>query len=345
MPKNNKKGGKAATAKVAEDFDDMLAEFREADLTNPAASSSAHTTNSNSSSSSSSTSTLASRAVHPSGAGVGETIPEEDMIQAAIRGDVKQMKQWASEGVRVHTGEPLCQAAGWGKIESVRCLVRDLGADVNLINVDGWTPLFMAAQEGHTAMARFLVKELGADVDKASHIGATPLYIAAQQGHLEVSCCLVKELGADVNKADKHGFTPLLIAIHNGHLHVARSFIEDLGADINKATHDGRTPLMMASYHKHAKLVHLLTKHGADSQVFAAFGTAANISRRFGAPVELTDYLEAKMHCSNTGCSGAGIKKCTGCKQARYCGQACQLAHWQVHKAACKAHQVKGKGK
>jgi hypothetical protein len=92
MPKNNKKG-KAATAKVAEDFDDMLAEFREADLTNPAASSSAHTTNSNSrsSSSSSSTSTSASRAIHPSGAGVGETMPEEDMIQAAIRGDVKQM--------------------------------------------------------------------------------------------------------------------------------------------------------------------------------------------------------------------------------------------------------------
>jgi ankyrin repeat protein len=204
----------------------------------------------------------------------------------------------------------------------------------------------MAAQHSRTAVARCLVKELGADVDKTSQEDATPLYIAVQEGHLEVSGCLVKELGADVNKADKHGFTPLLIAIQNGHLHVARSLIEDLGANVNKATRDGRTPLMEASYHKHAKIVHLLTKHGADSQVFAAFGTAANISRRFGAPAALTEYLEAKMHCSNPGCGGAGIKKCTGCKQARYCGQACQLAHWPAHKAACKAHQAKaGKGK
>jgi ankyrin repeat protein len=375
MPKDKKKG-KAATAKATEDFDDMLAEFRAADLTSPAVSPST----SSSSSSSSNISTLSARALHPSGAGVGKTIPEEDMINAAIRGDVKQMKQWARQGVRVHTAEPLCQAAGRGKLESVRCLVNELGADVNLAAKDGCTPLYIAAQEGQTAMARFLVKEVGAEVDKASHTGGTPLYIAAQQGHLEVSCCLVKELGADVNhvghfgatpchaacfsgnqrmlyclvkelgadvnKGNENGFTSLMIAIQKGDLDMVRSLIEDFGADINKATHDGRTPLMMASYHKHAKIVHLLTKHGADSQVSAPdFGTAANVSSQVGAPAELTAYLESKMHCSNPGCSGAGVKKCTGCKQARYCWQACQLAHWPAHKAACKAHQAKaGKG-
>jgi ankyrin repeat protein len=252
------------------------------------------------------------------------------------------MKQWASEGVRVHTGEALCQAAAWGEIESVRCLVKDLDADVNLINADGCTPLSMAAQEGRTAVARCLVKELGADVDKTTQADAAPLYIAAQQGHLEVSCCLVNELGADVNKANQVGFTPLLVAIYNGHLHMVRCLVEDLQANINKATHDGRTPLMMASYRKHAKIVHLLTKRGADSQVRAPeYGTAANVSRQAGAPAELTEYLEAKMHCSNPGCSGAGIRKCTGCKQARYCEQACQLAHWPTHKAACKTLQAK----
>jgi ankyrin repeat protein len=200
----------------------------------------------------------------------------------------------------------------------------------------------MAAQEGHTAVARCLVKELDADVEKASEADCTPLCIAVQEEHLEVTCCLVKELGADVDRADEHGFTPLLIATQEGHLHFARSLIEVLGADVNKATHDGRTPLMMASYGGHAKIVHLLTKRGADSQVSAPdFGTAADISQTVGAPVELTEYLEAKTHCSKPGCGGAGIKKCTGCKQVRYCGQACQLAHWSAHKAACKAHQAK----
>jgi ankyrin repeat protein len=168
------------------------------------------------------------------------------------------------------------------------------------------------------------------------------VYIAVQEGHLEVSCCLVKELGADVNREADNGFTPLLFAIQKGDMRVARILIEDLGADVNKASHEGRTPLMMASYHKHAKIVHLLTKHGADSQASAPdFGTAANVSKRFGAPSDLTEYLEAKTHCSNPGCSGAGIKKCTGCKQARYCAQACQLAHWWLHKADCKAQQAK----
>jgi hypothetical protein len=155
--------------------------------------------------------------------------------------------------------------------------------------------------------------------------------------------CLVKELSADVNKANQLGYTPLLIAIQMGNLHVARSLIEDVGADINKATYNGRTPLLMASFHKHVKIVHMLTKYGADSQLSAPdYGTAADISSRDGAPTELTEYLEAKMHCLNPGCLGAGIKKCTSCKRVRYCGQVCQFAHWPAHKAACKAYKAKG---
>jgi hypothetical protein len=80
-----------------------------------------------------------------------------------------------------------------------------------------------------------------------------------------------------------------------------------------------------------------LVKEGADLRANAKWGTAANISKSYGASAEQTAYLEAKTHCSNIGCSGVGLMKCTGCKQARYCGEACQLAHWRAHKAACKA--------
>jgi hypothetical protein len=76
--------------------------------------------------------------------------------------------------------------------------------------------------------------------------------------------------------------------------------------------------------------------------------TAAYLSKHAGASAEQTAYLLAKTHCSNTGCSGAGIMKCTRCKQARYCGEPCQLAHWKAHKAECKrwAAELKaGKGK
>jgi hypothetical protein len=51
--------------------------------------------------------------------------------------------------------------------------------------------------------------------------------------------------------------------------------------------------------------------------------------------------------CNNPGCANAsGMTEkaivsgksclCSGCKVARYCGRACQVAHWKVHKPVCK---------
>jgi hypothetical protein len=84
---------------------------------------------------------------------------------------------------------------------------------------------------------------------------------------------------------------------------------------------------MVASMYKHADLVRWLIKEGADTQAKLGGGTAADLSKRTGALAEQTAYLEAKTHCSNPGCSGAGIKRCPACKQARYCGEPCQYAH------------------
>jgi ankyrin repeat protein len=98
-----------------------------------------------------------------------------------------------------------------------------------------------------------------------------------------------------------------------------RYLVEECGADVNQATHDGRTPLGVASAGKHKSITAWLIKKGANPQAFnSAFGTVADISRKVGASAEQTAYLEVKMYCSNPGCSGAGLKKCTGCKQARY---------------------------
>jgi hypothetical protein len=90
---------------------------------------------------------------------------------------------------------------------------------------------------------------------------------------------------------------------------------------------------MAASAGKHANIVRWLVKEGADTQVTmivrTGTATAADFSRRKGASAEQTAYLEAKTHCSIPGCSGAGVKRCPACKQARYCGEPCQYAHWK----------------
>jgi hypothetical protein len=83
-----------------------------------------------------------------------------------------------------------------------------------------------------------------------------------------------------------------------------------------------------------------MIKEGADTQATMdleeGFLTAADVSKCIGASAEQTAYLEAKTHCSNPSCSGAGIKRWPACKQAWYCGEQCQHAHWKAHKADCK---------
>jgi hypothetical protein len=149
--------------------------------------------------------------------------------------------------------------------------------------------------------------------------------------------CLVQEFGADVNQATNTGVTALFYAAEQGHEAAVKCIVEELCADVNQATHDGRAPLMAASWGRHKMVAKFLIKYGADPQASTfSHGTAANVSQRSGAPAHLTAYLEAKAQCASPGCDGTGLRKCTVCKWARYCGQQCQRAHWPVHKAECK---------
>jgi ankyrin repeat protein len=297
-------------------------------------------------------------------------VPEDVLIQCCIRGDLVQLRRWAQQGLRCVCVEPLLQATLAGKLEVVRYLVIELGADVNQADEDGCTALYIAARKGHESLVRFIIKELGvdvnqadergwtalhaaaqwgheslvrcmvrelsADVNQAKMNGATPLHIATQCGHESLVRCMVRELGADINQAKMNGATPLFIASEQGHESLVRCMVKELGADVNKSMHDGRTPLMVAAHNKHDKIVVFLLKYGADAQASSEFGTAADVSKGTGAPAKQTAYLEARTHCANSGCSGAGLKKCAGCLVVFYCGRPCQLAHWSVHKAECR---------
>jgi ankyrin repeat protein len=55
-------------------------------------------------------------------------------------------------------------AAGHGKLDAVRLLLKELGADARLLH-NGYTASYVAAQYGHEHVVRCLVKEFGADVN------------------------------------------------------------------------------------------------------------------------------------------------------------------------------------
>jgi ankyrin repeat protein len=376
MPGKSKK----SKGPLDDDFDEIIAQAGKMNASINASGSSTTVTNSanivksssNRSSSSSSSSSSTSNQ-QPS---------EKEIILLCAQGDLAQLKLCIKRGAQVLSGVPLCTAAANGNRNIVRYLIDVHGADINEAVNTGITPLFVAAQNGQLALVRYIVHELGADVNKAEDDGATPLYTAVQEGHLAVAVCLVKELGADVNKAMNDGSTPLHIATKTNNLALIRCLVGDFGADVNRATNGGVTPLyvavqndrldvlkclvnelgadvnkaglgitplMAASKFQHNEVVRWLLKKGANAQTkYKDFGeTAAGISKCFGAPAEQTAYIEARMHCANPGCSGAGLKKCANCLEVFFCSKECQVAAWPAHKADCKrriAAKV-GKGK
>jgi ankyrin repeat protein len=180
------------------------------------------------------------------------------------------------------------------------------------------------------------VNELGAYVSLL-HNGCSTVYAAAESGDEHVVRCLLNECGADVSQPNTCGSTALHVAASKGHEHVVRCLVKECGADIDQANNNGVTPLTVAVADKHTKIAVWLTRHGADSQVSHPHGgTAANMSKILGAPAEQTAYLEARTHCANPGCDGAGHRRCAGCAVIQYCHKTCQIAHWPAHKAECK---------
>jgi hypothetical protein len=118
---------------------------------------------------------------------------------------------------------------------------------------------------------------------------------------------------------------------------VVQCLVKELGADVNQAKLNGATPLMVAVVAKHMEIAVWLLKHGGNAQASQSrHGTVADVSREYGVPAEQTAYLDARTHCANPGCTGAGLKKCAGCLKVFFCGPACIRAHWPAHKAECK---------
>ena len=85
------------------------------------------------------------------------------------------------------------------------------------------------------------------------------------------------------------------------------------GAKMNQARNDGLTPLMGAIKAGHQEVWQLLTDHAKASQA------------EDGARV-----------CQMCGEKSEKMKKCSACKQVRYCSKDCQLEDWNGHKKSCK---------
>jgi ankyrin repeat protein len=170
----------------------------------------------------------------------GVVVTERMLIEAAQAGDLESLMVCARQGVRVTSGVPLYNAARGGHLGSMRCLVREMGADVNGGIPNGYTPLAIATVHDNMAAVQCLVVELGADVNQARHGGETPVNIAARRGNLAAVRCLV-ELGAEIGALDDYGNTALLESARNYRYTTMQYLVEEGGASMDDVNNNGET--------------------------------------------------------------------------------------------------------
>ncbi|OEL21747.1 hypothetical protein BAE44_0017234, partial [Dichanthelium oligosanthes] len=134
---------------------------------------------------------------------------------------------------------PLQAAARMGRLDVVKCMVKELGFDINVGSSEtGVTALHAAALDGKLDTVRYLLDN-GADPNKIDVPGEVPLHCAAKygilstssEGHDEVAKLLLSR-GVIVDRAYSYG-TPLHIAAFYGKTNVMKVLLEhhaDCGA-------------------------------------------------------------------------------------------------------------------
>ena len=168
--------------------------------------------------------------------GANQSGPTKSVQQAAIDGDVEQIK--------LHIAK---------------------GADFNKADQYGYTPLKRAIEGHHPEAAIAIIESGKADLNAKDREGRTPLIVAVSMGEKEIAQALVAK-GADVKAKDSYDRTALHAAILLGQQELATLLIEK-GVDVNATDKTGQTPLTLAMQRNQPEIADLLKKKGAKEPV------------------------------------------------------------------------------
>ena len=147
------------------------------------------------------------------------------------------------------------QAALNGDVEQVKTYL-DAGTNVNALDQEGHTALMLAGYNGHTKIVIMLIEE-DAVVDRRDLMGQTALlYASSGQFPETVKVLLDKGAEPDIVDSNEH-FTPLMHAATAGNLDVVKLLIT-YGADLSMTDVDGDNAESFARQAGHLKVAEYL---------------------------------------------------------------------------------------
>lgn len=198
------------------------------------------------------------------------TSPNEELIFAAIQGDVAEIQRLLAAGAKVNQSyrydrTPLMLAAGNGQTAAVKALIA-AGADINARDNEHDTPLVFAIMSRHKSTILALL-DAGADLNISNNYGGTALSeVAMLLDDPDLVHLLIRH-GASVDGiGSPTQFTPLMAAASSGGLLTVQILL-DAHVPVDAQTTEGLTALMEAATSGQADILTLLLRAGADPSI------------------------------------------------------------------------------
>ncbi|SOZ40221.1 ankyrin repeat domain-containing protein [Cupriavidus neocaledonicus] len=202
-------------------------------------------------------------------AAAADAAPEQQLREAAARGDAAQVSALLAQGASIDARDAqgrtaLLLATHHNRVQAARVLI-DAGADVNAQDAIHDSPYLYAGARGLNEILRLTLAH-GADLRSTNRYGGTALIPAAERGHVETVRMLIAA-GVAVDHVNRLTWTALLEAIILGnggaaHTEIVRLLVQ-AGANVNLADGDGVTPLQHARQRGYWQIEQILAAAGA----------------------------------------------------------------------------------
>lgn len=213
-------------------------------------------------------------------------------------------------------------AAHEGNLEAIQILI-DFGADVNAKNCEGETPLSSAVYREREACVRYLVKDCGADINIINEFDSTALGKSINNGNVAISKLLIQDglyvkgvgknnvnylqesliqgglediieplisVGSDINEEDGFGSNSWHYAVKYETPRALEIFASIDSSKINEFNANGYSPLQIAMTEGYWKEFETLLKLGADYEMNSRYGN--DLNEICGASIDKLSFKE-----------------------------------------------------